>query len=326
VGLAPSRHIEGDTERHSAKLQASQCCENLPIPFHSQLFCTARRPSQPLPVLLKLSGHRGIVKDLQRQRSSAFGVNGLVVHRHCRPVIRMWAIHLTTSQQELPEVQFRHHRTGLAWGLAIVEILNSECQAAVHIPSRKPNNDEFGAKAKRKQRHTLVDVKHKLSSLTLPESLGLSYACNCCIRLQVSVTSRTNSSRLPRWLGVAGASECVVPIMVAPCVFAVGRVTVVIWFMIWSRVSSLDIIQTESWCQWCSIWIRLVCVLKVCSPTSSIMSIVKFRQKQVCVLTEMPNENYVPLKSPEMHLGSDFFTRLRARIPEWSMVWGSGTK
>jgi len=26
VGLAPSRHIEGDTERHSAKLQARQCC------------------------------------------------------------------------------------------------------------------------------------------------------------------------------------------------------------------------------------------------------------------------------------------------------------
>ena len=140
----------------------------LPIPFHSQFFCTARRPAQPLSVLLKLSGRRGIVKDFQRQRSSAFSMNGLVAHHHCRPVIRMWAIHLTTSQQELPEVQFRHHRTGLAQWLAIVEILNSECQAAVHIPSWKPNDDEFGAKAKRKQRHTLVDVKHKLSlSLSL---------------------------------------------------------------------------------------------------------------------------------------------------------------
>ena len=48
-------------------------------------------------------------------------VNRLVAHLHCHPVIQMWAIHLTTSQQKLPEVRFWHQRTGLVQWLATID-------------------------------------------------------------------------------------------------------------------------------------------------------------------------------------------------------------
>jgi len=117
-------HAGSPLERHSAKLQASLAVLQELTHSISQpafLHCAMSFPS------LYLCCWNGPARHCERLPTSTIfhfwcAVNGLVAHFNCAPVIQMWAIHLTMSQQELPEVRFRHQRTGLVQWLATIDL------------------------------------------------------------------------------------------------------------------------------------------------------------------------------------------------------------